>query len=339
MAFDIFLERMINLSKAPESAGQIMGKIRETVNRVMVLPGEDILELMLAAVICRGHILLDDIPGVGKTMLARTFSSSLGLNFKRIQFTPDLLPADVTGMNIFNQKEREFNFRPGPVFTNILLADEINRATPRTQSSLLESMQEATVTIDGETHRLQDPFLVLATQNPVEMEGTFPLPEAQLDRFLFCLRLGYPSADGEREIVNRFINDNPLKKVQPIAGTQEVQWLREAAKKVYLAPPVQEYLVSLSRNTRELEDVRLGASPRGTLYLARAAQAVALIRGRDYVLPDDVQDVAEPVLAHRLLTAVSSAVFEVTGQDLVEKALKNTPVPVGPFAEGEADAT
>ncbi len=327
------------LSEIQETAAQIKKRIEDNVNSVMVLNSVNVLEIMLAAVICRGHILLDDIPGVGKTMLARTFANSLGLNFKRIQFTPDLLPADVTGMNVYNQKEREFEFHPGPVFTNILLADEINRATPRTQSSLLESMQEATVTIDGETHTLKDPFLVLATQNPVEMEGTFPLPEAQLDRFLFCLRLGYPSAEGEKEIINRFINANPLMNIQPVAGLEEIQLLRDAVGKVYLANPVGEYIVSLCRNTRELEGVRLGTSPRGTLYLARAAQALALIRGRDHVLPDDVQEVAKPVLAHRILTAVSSAVFEVTGDDLVENALNETRVPVGPFNAGEARAT
>lgn len=316
-----------------------MDSIKNSVNRVMVLPQEKLLELMLVAVICRGHILLDDIPGVGKTMLARTFAASLGLDCKRIQFTPDLLPADVTGMNVFNQKEREFEFRPGPVFTSILLADEINRATPRTQSSLLESMQEATVTIDGVTHSLQDPFLVMATQNPVEMEGTFPLPEAQLDRFLFCLRLGYPSREGEKEIINRFINANPLEQVEPVAGYEEIRSMREALNGVFLGRPVQEYIVDLGRNTRELEGIRLGTSPRGTLYLARAAQAMALLRGRDYVLPDDVQDVASPVLSHRLLTSVSSTVFAVTGEELVNKALKETPVPVGPFTAGEADAT
>ncbi len=329
----------MDLTPEQKTASSIMDSIKNSVNRVMVLPQEKLLELMLVAVICRGHILLDDIPGVGKTMLARTFAASLGLDCKRIQFTPDLLPADVTGMNVFNQKEREFEFRPGPVFTSILLADEINRATPRTQSSLLESMQEATVTIDGVTHSLQDPFLVMATQNPVEMEGTFPLPEAQLDRFLFCLRLGYPSREGEKEIINRFINANPLEQVEPVAGYEEIRSMREALNGVFLGRPVQEYIVDLGRNTRELEGIRLGTSPRGTLYLARAAQAMALLRGRDYVLPDDVQDVASPVLSHRLLTSVSSTVFAVTGEELVSKALKETPVPVGPFTAGEADAT
>jgi len=327
------------LTDQEKTALQIKTKIDDIVKSVMVLPDDRILELMLAAVICRGHILLDDIPGVGKTMLARTFSGALGLDFKRIQFTPDLLPADVTGMNIFNQKEREFEFRPGPVFTNILLADEINRATPRTQSSLLESMQEATVTIDGKTHKLENPFLVIATQNPVEMEGTFPLPEAQLDRFLFSLRMGYPSPEGEREIVNRFINSNPLDDVKPVAGIEDLRWLREKAGRVFMAKPIQEYIVAMGQTTRKLEGVRLGASPRGTLFLARAAQAMALIRGRDFVLPDDVQDVAKPVLSHRILTSVSSTVFEVTGGELVDKALEKTEVPVGPFSSGEADET
>ena len=253
---------------------------------------EQILELMLTAVTCGGHILLHDVPGVGKTLLARTFAKALGLSFNRIQFTPDLLPTDVTGINYFNQKTREFEFRPGPVFTNILLADEINRATPRTQSSLLECMQEATVTVDGVTREIGFPFLVLATENPMEMEGTFPLPEAQLDRFFMCLQLGYPEREGEKTIIRRFINNDPLQEVEPVATVEDLVKLRNLAAKVRFAEPVLDYLLSITRETRETEGVRLGVSPRGTLYFARAAQALALLRGRDYVIPDDIQDVA-----------------------------------------------
>ncbi|NLP38029.1 MAG: AAA domain-containing protein [Firmicutes bacterium] len=289
---------------------------------------EQILELMLTAVTCGGHILLHDVPGVGKTLLARTFAKALGLSFNRIQFTPDLLPTDVTGINYFNQKTREFEFRPGPVFTNILLADEINRATPRTQSSLLECMQEATVTVDGVTREIGFPFLVLATENPMEMEGTFPLPEAQLDRFFMCLQLGYPEREGEKTIIRRFINNDPLQEVEPVATVEDLVKLRNLAAKVRFAEPVLDYLLSITRETRETEGVRLGVSPRGTLYFARAAQALALLRGRDYVIPDDIQDVAVPVLAHRLLLETSFSLQDVSRGEIIKKILAQVDVPL-----------
>lgn len=303
-------------------------KFFRSVREVVVMADEQILELMLTAVTCGGHILLHDVPGVGKTLLARTFAKALGLSFNRIQFTPDLLPTDVTGINYFNQKTREFEFRPGPVFTNILLADEINRATPRTQSSLLECMQEATVTVDGVTREIGFPFLVLATENPMEMEGTFPLPEAQLDRFFMCLQLGYPEREGEKTIIRRFINNDPLQEVEPVATVEDLVKLRNLAAKVRFAEPVLDYLLSITRETRETEGVRLGVSPRGTLYFARAAQALALLRGRDYVIPDDIQDVAVPVLAHRLLLETSFSLQDVSRGEIIKKILAQVDVPL-----------
>ncbi len=305
------------------------------IKEVVVIEDDRILELMLAALICRGHIFLEDVPGVGKTLLARVFAHLLDLDFKRIQFTPDLLPSDVTGTRVFNQKTNEFQFMSGPVFTNILLADEINRATPRTQASLLECMQENTVTIDGTTYELSSPFMVLATQNPVEMEGTFPLPEAQLDRFFMCLNLGYPGEEGEKTIIRRFLSENTVERDSSslTAGKETIKNLYHAFEKVYLSTPVLDYILSITRSTRSLEGVQLGVSPRGTLYLARAARALALIRNRDFVLPDDVQDAALPVLAHRLVRDTASSLFEITAPSLIEEVLEDTPVPVGPFQE------
>ena len=303
-------------------------KFFRTVREVVVMADEEILELMLTAVICEGHILLHDVPGVGKTLLARTFAKALGLSFNRIQFTPDLLPTDITGINYFNQKTREFEFRPGPVFTNILLADEINRATPRTQSSLLECMQEATVTVDGVTREIGFPFLVLATENPMEMEGTFPLPEAQLDRFFMCLQLGYPEWEGEKTIVRRFLNNDPLQEIKPVATIEDLVKLRNLAAKVRFAEPVLDYLLAITRETREMDGVRLGVSPRGTLYFARAAQALALLRGRDYVIPDDLQDVAVPVLAHRLLLETTFSLQDVSRGELIKTILARVEVPL-----------
>jgi len=313
-----------------QNAAAIRSRLHEAVEKVVVLEQQSTLDLMLVALMTGGHILLDDVPGVGKTLLARTFARSLDLEFKRVQFTPDLLPSDVTGLNFYNQKNSSFEFRKGPVFTNILLADEINRATPRTQSSLLECMQEATVTVDGVTHTLAVPFLVIATQNPVEMEGTFPLPEAQLDRFLMCVSLGYPSAKGERGIVERFLTDNPFERVEPVCSAQDIAVLKAARAQVKYAEPVLQYALELVRTTRELDGIRLGASPRASLYLARSAQALAALRGRSYVLPDDVQDVLLPVLGHRLLPDVDSALYETSGPELVRRVMESVAVPIGP---------
>ncbi len=308
---------------------EIRRALYDTVRTVVVLQDDSVLDLMLVALMTGGHILFDDVPGVGKTLLARSFALALGLKFGRIQFTPDLLPSDITGLNFYNQRNGDFEFRPGPVFTNILLADEINRATPRTQSSLLECMQEATVTVDGSTRSLDAPFMVIATQNPVEMEGTFPLPEAQMDRFLLCLRLGYPDEKNEREISLRFMNADPVADIKPAVTAGDISVLRQAPAQVHMSPEVLDYAVGVARATRDLEGIRLGASPRGALFLARAAQALAAARGRSHVLPDDVQDAAVPVLGHRLIPDVDSALYGVTGAELVRQVLMQVDVPVG----------
>jgi MoxR-like ATPase len=325
-----------DVSSGMDMAKRIAETVRDNVESVVVLEDRAVVDYLLVALICRGHVLLNDVPGVGKTLLCRTFARSLDLDFKRIQFTPDLLPSDVVGINFYNQRESEFEFRPGPVFTNVVLADEINRATPRTQSSLLECMQEATVTVDGVTRQMEKPFLVIATQNPVEMEGTFPLPEAQMDRFLMCLGLGYPSSDREREMVLRFLDADPLSQVRPVASRDDIETLERASAEVSFSSPVMDYALALSRVTRSLDGVRLGVSPRGSLFLCRCARALALVRGRSYVIPDDVQELAVPVLAHRIVPDVSSSLFESGEASIVRQALARIPVPVGearPFEE------
>ncbi|HYF61962.1 MAG TPA: MoxR family ATPase, partial [Herpetosiphonaceae bacterium] len=267
----------------------------------VVVGKEAVVELVLVALLCEGHVLLEDVPGLGKTTLIRALAQALDCGFRRIQFTPDLLPTDVTGLSFFNQKHSEFEFRPGPVFTNLLLADEINRATPRTQSALLEAMQERTVTLDGETHRLPRPFLVLATQNPVELEGTFPLPEAQLDRFLLRVELGYPSADEEEQIVVRFGASNPLDNLAATSDQATLLAMQARVRQTLLSPAVRQYAVAIVRATRDHADVELGSSPRGSLALCHAAQALATLRGRAFVLPDDIKALVPAVLAHRLI--------------------------------------
>jgi MoxR-like ATPase len=285
------------------------------------------LRLLATALLAEGHALLEDVPGVGKTLLARAFATSLGLAFSRIQGTPDLLPTDVTGSSIL--EGQQFRFVPGPVFTNVLLVDEINRATPRTQSALLEAMQERQVSAEGETRPLPDPFLVLATQNPVELEGTFALPEAQLDRFLLRIELGYPEEEAERRIAARYqASAEPMEQVHAVAAADEVGALREAARTVRVSEDVERYLVALVRATRESEDVRLGASPRSSVSLYRAAQAWALLDGRDFVLPDDVRDLAHAVLEHRLLLDVDRELRGATVRGVVEAVLDEVPLPL-----------
>jgi len=302
-------------------------KIRRNVGRVIV-GKEEAINLLLVALLCEGHVLIEDVPGVGKTTLAKALARSLDLSFQRIQFTPDLLPSDVTGLSYFNQKTQEFQFRPGPIFANLVLADEINRATPRTQSSLLEAMEERQATTDGETRQLPRPFFVLATENPVELEGTFPLPEAQLDRFLLRVSLGYPDRDEERQIARRFLETNPLDELRPVITTHQIAELARECRQVYVGEAVEEYLVDLVRATRERTDVTLGASPRATLALFRASQALAAISGREYVLPDDVKQLAGPIIGHRIILAARGRFDGRTARDVVAAVIQQVPAPV-----------
>lgn len=296
-------ERKMTIAEAKEKTEQI----KESIAKVIV-GKERVTELLLTAVIAGGHVLLEDVPGTGKTMLAKSLSRSVGVKFARIQFTPDLLPSDITGLNYYNQKEGEFVFREGPVFANILLADEINRATPRTQSSLLECMEEKQITVDGKTYALEAPFFVVATQNPIETAGTFPLPEAQMDRFLMQISMDLPSMDEEIAIIDRFVKENPLETVEPVITGEELVNLMESCREVTIHPSLKKYIVQIVEATRDKTKASMGVSPRGTLALVRALQAYALIHGRSYVVPEDVKELAVPVLAHRI-------VMQGTGQD------------------------
>ncbi len=275
-------------------------KIIENVSRVIV--GKDeVIELVTVAFICGGHILLEDVPGLGKTLLVKAFAKTIGCDFKRIQFTPDLLPSDLTGINFYNQKTGDFQFRPGPIFTNILLADEINRATPRTQSALLEAMQEQQVTVDGVTRKLPEPFMVLATQNPIESYGTFPLPEAQLDRFFMRIKIGYPTRREEIEIVNRNKRVDLTEGIESVVSTDEIKYVRGAYNDVKISEEVMDYLLDIIEKTRNMDMVQLGVSPRGTIALFKASQAYAAINGRDYIIPEDIKKMAPHVLNHRVI--------------------------------------
>ena len=303
---------------------------RLIANLEQVIVGKrQVLELTLIGLLCQGHILIEDVPGVGKTMLARSLARSLGCSFNRIQFTPDMLPSDVTGVSIFNQMTRDFEFRPGPIMAQIVLADEINRATPKTQSALLEAMEERQVTVDGITHPLPGPFLVLGTQNPIEYEGTFPLPEAQLDRFLLRIRLGYPSAEDEIKIISDQQFTHPINIIQTVISLEELKQVEEAVKHVYVSPAIKRYIVDMTRATRENADVYLGASPRGSLGLSRAGQARAAIQGRDYVLPDDIKALAEVVLAHRLVINPAARLKNLSAGQIVKEIMHTIPVPGG----------
>lgn len=285
-----------------------------------------VIDLVLVALIVEGHVLFEDVPGVGKTMLARAIAVTLGASFKRIQFTPDLLPSDVTGVSVYNQATGTFEFRPGPVFVHILLADEINRATPRTQSALLEAMGERQITADGDTRPLPRPFLVLATQNPVEYEGTFPLPEAQLDRFLLRLQMGYPTFDEERQILENLRREHPINHLQPAADISDLTRLQALAQEVHIDRSVSDYLLRLITATRTHPDLSLGASPRGSLALYKAAQALALVRGRDYVMPDDIKELAPAVLPHRLIVKPESEVRGRNRDAIVQQLLADVEV-------------
>lgn len=289
------------------------------------------LELVVIGLLCQGHILIEDVPGVGKTMLARSLAKSLDCVFNRIQFTPDMLPSDVTGVSIYNQQKNQFEFRPGPIIGQIVLADEINRATPKTQAALLEAMEERQVTVDGVTHPMPKPYMVLATQNPIEYEGTFPLPEAQLDRFLLRLRLGYPSINDEIRIMDDQKLQHPIESLQAVASGENVMKMSEAVKQVYLSEAVKKYIVELSTRTRQSQDAYLGASPRGSLSLARAGQARAALNGRDHVLPDDIKALAVAVLAHRIIVSAAARLRDVSSDRIVQEIVLSTPAPGGSF--------
>ncbi len=309
-----------------EAARTIADRVSRNVETVIVGKHREV-QLVLTALLCGGHILIEDVPGVGKTVLAKAIARSVGCTFRRIQFTPDLLPSDVTGVSVFNQASAQFEFRPGPVMAQIVLADEINRATPKTQSALLESMEEQQVTVDGVTYALPNPFVVLATENPIEYEGTFPLPEAQLDRFLLRLSLGYPDRASEIDILHRQRNVHPLETLEQVVSVEELLAAQGAIQEVHVERLILEYIVAIVEASRRHDDVYLGASPRGSLALYHAARAWAALQGREYVIPDDVKDLAEPSLAHRLIMSPAARMKNVDSRMVVRELLTSVPVP------------
>ncbi|MCA9867572.1 MAG: MoxR family ATPase [Anaerolineae bacterium] len=301
-------------------------KIVENVENVMVGKRQAV-QLTVLGLLCQGHILIEDVPGVGKTVLAKSLSKSVGCKFQRIQFTPDMLPSDVTGVSVFNQQTREFEFRPGPIHAQIVLVDEINRATPKTQSALLEAMEERQVTVDGHTYPLDVPFMVLATQNPIEYEGTFPLPEAQLDRFMLRIRLGYPGKEEEIEVLDRQQHQHPVNTLQQVVGVDELRAAQEAVKDIYVDQLVKEYIINIVRQTREHPDVYLGSSSRGALAIYRLGQARAALLGRDYVLPDDVKSLAGSALGHRIIVGPAARIKDIEPEQIVLDIVDQTAVP------------
>jgi MoxR-like ATPase len=316
-------QRPISVSTSSEALSRVTANLGHVVHAP-----EETLRLTVVSLISEGHLIIEDFPGVGKTMLAKALARSIDCSFSRIQFTPDLLPSDVTGVNVFDQRSNEFEFRPGPVFANILLVDEINRASPKTQAALLECMQENQVTVDGVSYPLGRPFMVLATQNPIEYEGTYPLPEAQLDRFTMRLAIGYPPLAEEARMLTEQTSEPPLERLEPVASASEITAVVEDAKRIFVEESVNRYVVALLRHTRGDERLYLGASPRAGIALLRVAKALALAEGREYVLPDDVKAVAAPVLAHRLILGPEARAAGLSAADLVADAVERTPVPV-----------
>ena len=314
----------LDISKVQKFSSKIVDNLEK-----VIVGKHQTIEMVVIGLLSQGHLLIEDVPGVGKTMLARSLAKSLECSFRRIQFTPDMLPSDVTGVSMFNQISREFEFRPGPLISQIVLADEINRATPKTQAALLEGMEERQVTIDGVTHILPLPFMVLATQNPIEYEGTFPLPEAQLDRFLMRVSLGYPGVEDEMNILGLQQIQHPIETLEPVTATEEVLEMQRAIKEVYVAEVIKRYIVELIRSTRESGDVYLGASPRGSLALFRAGQARAAIHGRDYVLPDDIKALAVSILTHRMVIDPAARLRNITPNIIVNEIIRALPVPGG----------
>jgi MoxR-like ATPase len=314
------------MSNGIESAQATAKTIIANVEQV-IIGKRDVIELAVIALMSKGHLLIEDAPGVGKTMLARSLAKSLDCTFKRLQFTPDMLPSDITGVSMYNQKTGDFEFRPGPIMAQIVLADEINRATPKVQSALLECMEESQITVDGVTHKMPAPFHVLATQNPIEYEGTFPLPETQLDRFLLRISIGYPSLQDEVNIMNQQQYQHPIENLKAVATAADLETLQAAVKSIYVDDLVKQYVAAVVAATRNHPAIFLGASPRGSLSLYRTAQARALINGRDYVLPDDIKALAEPVLAHRLIPRLTDSSHDKTGRAIIAKLLESVPVP------------
>jgi MoxR-like ATPase len=313
-----------------EEIQEYSNKIIENLSKV-IIGKKNTLEFVTLSLLAQGHVLIDDVPGVGKTMLAKALAKTIGCEFSRIQFTPDMLPSDVTGISIYDQAKKKFEFRPGPVFTNILLADEINRATPKTQSALLEAMEERQITVDGITHQLIEPFVVLATQNPIEYEGTFPLPEAQLDRFFMKIQIGYPSLQDEIRIIDYQRKKHPIENITPVIDSEETKKLQRMVKDVFITESLDKYIVQIIRNTRENKDIYLGCSPRGSLALSRASQIYAAMSGRDYVLPDDIKYLAVPILSHRIILQPTSRLKNITTESIIEDILYQTEVPGGKF--------
>jgi MoxR-like ATPase len=315
-----------------ERSREVSQRIVDNIKRVII--GKDqAIELGVIALLCQGHALIEDVPGVGKTMLARSIARTTGCMFKRIQFTPDLLPTDITGVSIFNQKSGEFEFREGPIISQLVLADEINRATPKTQSALLEAMEERQVTVEGLTRQVPRPFMVMATQNPIEYEGTFPLPEAQLDRFMLIITMGYPTFEQELAIIENQLVAHPIESLEAVTSAQEIMDVQRATRGVYVDDLIKRYIVTVVEASRSNSDISLGSSPRGSLALMRGSQALALLRGRDYVLPDDVKELSVPMLSHRIIVSPSARMRGVHGRDVIRDLVERVPVP-GAAARG-----